>query len=117
MDISKVGFSTQNPIDKILYESPVATVAVAAAPSADETAKITVTVPHEFGASVVSNLMFSVDNVNFYPMATRIMYNIAGQFAYTTAYGYANDTSVSIHVSNYSPSARTVYYYYNLEGI
>lgn len=106
VDYTKLSFSSDKPIDKIVYESPVTSYSVG--PGASSTQVLT----NEYGAAAFLTLAWSTDNVSFYPGG--------GYVTVTNTYlanGWVSSSNVYIYLENNSAGTLTFYVKYTLDTI
>lgn len=118
-DAAKVYFTTQDTIDKILYESPITsnTYSGGGTTVPDEH---NFSVAHTMGQSVIANGMFSLNGSDFYPCGLRIPGAVSGVSAqpqFVLCDMYADASNVHVYISNGFDTPQTVYIYYALEAL
>lgn len=118
-NIADIAFTTEYPIDKIIWESSLESHASSAASTASPDDD-SFTTAHTLGDNVVVTGVYSLDGVNFYPFGTEFWgaksgVSLVPQYAYMNA--YVNNTTVYFRTVNGYDTANTFRYYYWLESI
>lgn len=115
-DPAKVHFTTEDTVDKIIYEAPTTNNTYsgggAVVPDSHN-----FSVPHTIGQSVIVNGRFSIDGVNFYPCGTEILGAIGVNMIpqYLDCDMYADASNVYVYIDNGFDTTKTVYIDYALE--
>jgi hypothetical protein len=106
VDYTKLSFSSDKQIDKVVYESSVITYSVPAASSRTES------LTNPYGSKCFITLAWSTDGTSYYPAQ-----------AYTavtdtyTVNGWVDQNSVYVYLENNSASPLTMYIKYALDTI
>lgn len=119
VDYAKVYFLTQNPIDKILFESETTSDTYS---GGDPTNPVrhNFAISHDIGTSVIVNGMFSVDGSNFYPCGLSISQgpsSLVNADQFVDCDMYADASNVNVYITNGCDANRTVHIYYVLEAL
>lgn len=119
-DASKVYFTTQDTVDKILYESPITSNTYSGSGPITPPDQHNFSIPHTIGSSVIVNGMFSIDAINYYPCGLRIQGGSSGVIVgdqYLICDMYADAKNVYVYIDNGYDTAKTVSIYYTLEAL
>lgn len=99
VDYTKISFSSDKPIDKILYESEVLQYTVGGGATTTET------VPHGLGEQVFVTMAWSVNNTDFYP--AQAVVDASNPYL---ANAWADSSDVYIYLDNAGSGGSTTFY-------
>lgn len=102
-NINRVRFTTQYAVDKIVRTY---TGSFSAPVNVDTYYEV----PHDIGKKILPEVLFSVDNISYYPSSTPMVPNIATPAFTVLTASAVSDNVIKLYAGNYSGSNRTIYY-------